>query len=184
MSKTIVIGDGPAGLSAALFLAKNDETVVVFGEDETAMNYAHLYNYLGIDEIPGTEFQEIARKQVGEFGASLVAEKVTEVTRDGERFIVRTEDGTDETGDYLLLAGGRALARIADELGAEVRDGAVVTDRNARTSLDRVYAAGRVARPNRSQAIISAGDGATAALDILSREAGKDVTDWDTPEDD
>jgi hypothetical protein len=33
----------------------------------------------------------------------------------------------------------------------------------------------------RSQAIISAGDGARAALDILSREAGKDVRDWDSP---
>jgi hypothetical protein len=40
---------------------------------------------------------------------------------------------------------------------------------------------GRSARPGRSQAIISAGDGARAALDILAREAGKDVQDWDRP---
>ena len=40
---------------------------------------------------------------------------------------------------------------------------------------------GRSTRPGRSQAIISAGDGARAALDILAREAGKDVQDWDTP---
>jgi thioredoxin reductase (NADPH) len=38
-----------------------------------------------------------------------------------------------------------------------------------------------VARPDRSQAIISAGAGAVAALDILSREAGRDVHDWDSP---
>jgi hypothetical protein len=36
-------------------------------------------------------------------------------------------------------------------------------------------------RPTRSQAVISAGDGAKAALDILSRAAGKDVQDWDSP---
>jgi hypothetical protein len=34
---------------------------------------------------------------------------------------------------------------------------------------------------NRSQAIISAGAGAVAAVDILAREEGKDVQDWDTP---
>ena len=33
----------------------------------------------------------------------------------------------------------------------------------------------------RSQAIISAGDGAAAALDILSTEKGEDVLDWDEP---
>jgi thioredoxin reductase (NADPH) len=36
-------------------------------------------------------------------------------------------------------------------------------------------------RPKRSQAIISAGAGAVAALDILAREEGKDIQDWDTP---
>ena len=47
--------------------------------------------------------------------------------------------------------------------------------------MDRVYVVGRSARPKRSQAIISAGAGAAAALDVLSREAGEDVQDWDSP---
>jgi thioredoxin reductase len=57
----------------------------------------------------------------------------------------------------------------------------VVTDKNGRTSVPGVYAVGRSARPGRSQAIISAGDGAVVALDILSKEKGQDVVDWDTP---
>ena len=52
---------------------------------------------------------------------------------------------------------------------------------DGRSSDSRVYVVGRSARPARSQAIISAGAGAAAALDILSREAGKDIHDWDTP---
>jgi hypothetical protein len=50
--------------------------------------------------------------------------------------------------------------------------------------MDRVYVVGRSARPERSQAIISAGAGAAAALDILAAEAGKNVTDWDSPPND
>jgi thioredoxin reductase len=57
----------------------------------------------------------------------------------------------------------------------------VVVNTEYATDVDRLYAVGRVARPERSQAIISAGAGATAALDILAREAGRDITDWDTP---
>ena len=48
MPDVIVIGDGPGGLSAALFLAKNGKEVVVYGQDKTAMHWAMLHNYLGI----------------------------------------------------------------------------------------------------------------------------------------
>ena len=40
---------------------------------------------------------------------------------------------------------------------------------------------GRSSRPGRSQAIISAGDGAAAAVDILSKENDKAYCDWDEP---
>jgi thioredoxin reductase len=45
----------------------------------------------------------------------------------------------------------------------------------------RVYAVGRVVGPQRSQAIISAGAGAAAAIDILSTLKGEPVQDWDAP---
>ena len=51
MASVVIVGDGPGGLSAALFLAKNGQDVTVFGTDDTAMHYAYLYNYLGIPEI-------------------------------------------------------------------------------------------------------------------------------------
>ena len=52
-------------------------------------------------------------------------------------------------------------------------------DRNGRTEVPNLYAAGWLVRPDKIQAIISAGDGAAAALDILSIEAGKDIHDFD-----
>lgn len=182
MARVIVIGDGPAGLSAALLLAKNDQDVVVYAQDQTPMHYAELHNYLGIPVVSGTEFQKVARDQVTGYGATLTEQRVTEIRRDAGGFTVRTGDG-DDRGDYLVLAGGKTAQALAEQAGAERRDGAVTVDTEYRTSADRLYAVGRVARPNRSQAIISAGAGAVAALDILSREAGKDVTDWDSPPD-
>jgi thioredoxin reductase len=58
VARIIIVGDGPGGLSAALFLAKNGHTVTVYGQDKTAMHYAHISNYLGIPEIAGSEFNK------------------------------------------------------------------------------------------------------------------------------
>ena len=182
MPHTIVIGDGPGGLSAALFLAKNKLDVVVFGENATAMNYALLRNYLGVAETTGTEFQNHARAQVAAFGARLRDEHVDEVAAAGPgRWAVTLESGEKLTARYLVLSEGKA-PRLAKQLGLSF-DAAtgIATDRNAKTTLDGVYVVGRSARPGRSQAIISAGDGATAAIDILSREKSSDVVDWDEP---
>jgi thioredoxin reductase len=80
----------------------------------------------------------------------------------------------------VVLAEGKNPA-LAIALGLEQVETGIVVDTDYRSSMDRVYVVGRSARLKRSQAIISAGAGAVAALDILAREAGTDVQDWDTP---
>lgn len=179
MARVTIVGDGPGGLSAALFLAKNGQDVTLFGQDKTAMNYAYLHNYLGIREIAGTDFQEIAREQAADFGADLRDEEVTAVVINGI-FTVSTESG-DHDSDYLILTEGKG-PELARSLGVDEDESSAITvDRDNRSSVDKVYVVGRSVRPTRSQAIISAGAGAVAALDILARETGKDVQDWDTP---
>jgi thioredoxin reductase len=181
MPDVIVIGDGPGGLSAALFLAKNQVDVVVFGQDKTAMNYALIRNYLGIPEILGTEFQRIARKQVSELGARLRGDSVETIAASGDGWEVTLEGGERQTARYLVLSEGKG-PRLAKQIGLTFDENTgIATDRNARSSLDGVYIVGRSARPGRSQAIISAGDGAAAAIDILSRIKGENFVDWDEP---
>jgi len=182
MPDVIVIGDGPGGLSAGLFLAKNRLDVVVFGEDGTAMNFALLRNYLGIPEILGTELQKIARKQATDLGVRLRDEHVEAIAAAGkDRYSVELASGEKLTARYLVLSEGKA-PRLAKQLGLVFDDKTgIATDKNAKTSLDGVYVVGRSARPGRSQAIISAGDGAAAAIDILSREKQTDFVDWDEP---
>lgn len=179
MASVAIVGDGPGGLSAALFLAKNGHEVTVFGMDKTAMNWAYLHNYLGIPEIAGTEFQTIARGQAESFGAVIRDEEVISAAS-GDGFTITTDSGSLKA-DYLILTEGKSPV-LANLLGLETEpSGAISVDRDYRSSSEKVYVVGRSARPERSQAIISAGAGATAALDILALEAGKDVHDWDTP---
>lgn len=180
MTNAIIVGDGPAGLSCALFLAKNGVDTAVFGQDNTAMHYALLYNYLGIPEILGSDFMEIARKQVTDFGAKLHDAQVTEVSQTDEGFTVTTEDGTTHSAKYVVLAEGKGV-KLNQSLGLTKEGRNVEVDRNGRTAVSNLYAVGRSTKMNRSQAIISAGEGASAALDILSAEAGKDVLDYDSP---
>ncbi len=181
MADVIVVGDGPGGLSAALFLAKNGLDVVVFGKDATAMHWAHLHNYLGVPDTAGSALQAVARAQVAEKGARLVDAEVTGVERDGEGFVATTSEGARETGRYLILSEGKT-PRLAQHLGLEPGVDGIAVDRWGRTEVDRVYAVGRMVRPGRSQATSSAGDGAAAAVDLLAREHDKDRwVDWDSP---
>lgn len=182
MPDVIVIGDGPGGLSAALFLAKNKMDTVVYGQDTTAMNYALLKNYLGIAEMLGSDFQRVARAQVAKFGGRLREDRVASVAAGaGGRWTVTSDGGDVATARYLILSEGKA-PRLALQLGLVFDEATgIATDKNQRTRLDTVYVVGRSARPGRSQAIISAGDGAAAAIDILSREKSESFLDWDEP---
>jgi thioredoxin reductase len=181
MPDIIIIGDGPGGLSAALFLAKNGMEVAVYGQDKTAMHYALLRNYLGIEEIHGSELQKVARRQVAAFGGTLHDTRVDQVERTADGFAVSLEDGGKATARYLILSEGKG-PRLARQLGLSFDEATgIATDLNGLTEVAGVYVVGRSARPGRSHAIISAGDGAAAAIDILSREKGESFTDWDSP---
>jgi thioredoxin reductase len=177
----IVIGDGPGGLAAALLLAKNGLAVVVYGENKTALHYAWLKNYLGLPEMHGSEFQKIACEQVQAFGAKLVHARVESVAAVADGYEATLSDGTAVSAPFMILSEGKS-PRLAQQLGLTfdpVRGLAV--DINGQTRLPGVYAVGRLARPQRSQVMISAGDGAAAAIDILSTRKGAPVQDWDEP---
>lgn len=172
----VIVGDGPAGLSAALLLAKNGFEVDVVGTDETPVHKAHLHNVLGIDEITGPEYVRRARDHVEQYGARLHKGRVTQIEV-GETMRVTTDDGTVK-GHYLVLANGFRAGPV-DELRLDTTDHGVRADKDGRTSLDRVYAGGGLVRGQRSQVATSLGDGAAIAVDILSRVAGKPTHDWD-----
>lgn len=183
MPDVIVVGGGPAGLSAALFTGKNGLDTVVFDADETWMHKAHLFNYLGVRSVDGSNFLEIARGQVRDRGADVrVGASVEAVERTGDEFTIRTEEGAYE-GSYVVLATGTKRG-LAEDAGCEIdEEGLVVVDLSMETSVSDLYATGAMVRDQEWQAIISAGDGAAAALNILSKERGEHFHDFDTPAD-
>jgi thioredoxin reductase len=182
MTQVTVIGGGPAGLSAALFTAKNGLETTVYDTDETWMHKSHLFNYLGIDSMDGTEFMEASREQVEGFGVDILDLEVTDVSPDGDAFLVET--GSDERdADYVVLATG-ADRSLAESLGCTFTDEDVVdVDVTMETSVEDAYATGAMVRAEEWQAVISAGDGAAAALNILTKEKGEHFHDFDTPAD-
>jgi thioredoxin reductase len=183
MTDVIVVGGGPAGLSAALFTAKNGLETTVFDTDGTWMHKAHLFNYLGVGSVGGDSFMEIARQQVDDFDVDRrQGEEVTDVERSDDGFTVATDD--DElSAPYVVLATG-ADRDLAESLGCAFTDEDVVdVDVTMETDVEDAYATGAMVRTEEWQAVISAGDGAAAALNILTKERGDHFHDFDTPGD-
>ena len=178
----IVVGGGPAGLSAALFAQKNGLETLVFDTDSTWMHKAHLFNYLGIGSQDGSAFMKTAREQVDSFGVERrQGEAVTDVSEADDGFVVETEDGEYEAA-YVVLATG-ANRELAESLGCAFDGDVVDVDVTMETSVDDAYATGAMVRVEEWQAIIAAGDGAAAALNILSKEKGEYFHDFDVPAD-
>ncbi len=181
MSKILIVGDGPAGLSAALLLAKKDEEAHVFGKNTTKMHQAYLYNYPGIKQLDGTEFIETTREQCRYFDAEFHDTKITGFERKGDGFAISDEDGHQYEGDYLIIATGHFMRKHPSELGVEADDsGRILIDDHARTNVDGIYAAGVVTRTKKIQVAVSVGQGTAAALDIVDREQDGMPHDFDT----
>ncbi|HEU4595833.1 MAG TPA: NAD(P)/FAD-dependent oxidoreductase [Pyrinomonadaceae bacterium] len=91
----IVIGAGPAGLSAALFLARYRRRVLTFHHNSPRNLYSHgVHGFLGHDGIHPTELLARGRGEVTSYGGLIIEGCVTRVERVGEEcFRVSTGDG-------------------------------------------------------------------------------------------
>jgi len=183
-STVSIVGGGPAGLSAALFTQKNGLETRVFDGDATWMHKAHLFNYLGVGSQDGSAFMQTARNQVDSFGVDRhQGEPVESIDETGDGFVIKTDNG-EYGSEYVVLATG-ANREIAEELGCAFDDeeGVVDVDLSMQTSIENVYATGAMVRAEEWQAVISSGDGAAAALNILSEVKGEHYHDFDVPAD-
>jgi thioredoxin reductase len=102
----VIVGGGPACLSAALFTAKDGLETVVFDDDGTWLHTAHLFTSLGVGSQDGAAFLVTARADGDGFGAERRQdEPMIDVATTDDGFRVTTGEG-DHEADYLVVATG------------------------------------------------------------------------------
>src|ERR1700681_2747711 len=109
----IIVGGGPAGLSAALVLGRCRRRAIVFDAGHPRNEASHaLHGYLTRDGASPAEFLKIGREQLAPYDTiQLRPGKVVAVERGEGRFTATMEGGEQFSARMLLLATG-----LVDEL--------------------------------------------------------------------
>lgn len=108
MYDIIVVGAGPAGLTAALYALRASKSVLVieqstFGGQVTFS--PKIENYPGIPEMSGNEFADQLLDQVLNMGAEVEMEKVTGIVDEGNRKLVFADNKMFEAQAVIIAVG-------------------------------------------------------------------------------
>ena len=120
----VVVGAGPAGLGAALALARARRSVLVI-DDGSPRNApaGHVHNYLGREGTPPGELLAIGRREVTDYGGEVVADRITGAEPlEAGGFRVDRRDGTPVEARRLLVTTG-LVDRLPDVDGLAERWG-------------------------------------------------------------
>jgi len=108
----IIIGSGPAGLTAAVYSGRADLKPLMIEGFEAGgqlMLTTDVENYPGfIDGIMGPELMERMRKQAARFGTEYLTENVTSVDFSQQPFVVKTADETYRGRAVIISTGASA----------------------------------------------------------------------------
>lgn len=179
-----IVGAGPAGASAALFAAKAGKKVIVIDSDQGVTKRAWIENHYGLPEVTGPDLVETGKKQAAKFGAEIVTGKVSGIDKAADGFKLNTEQGSSYEAKHVILATGLSVD-LAESLGLETVPGTepriksiFKTDAAGKTSVPGVWVAGTCAGVS-MHTIITAGDGAKVAINVISELNGERYVDHD-----
>ncbi len=113
MVKCIVIGAGPAGMSASLYLKRAGIDVLIMEEGVPGgemLKTDKIENYLGFDSISGGDLALKMSKQLKNLGISIIKDKVVSVSKK-DKFIVKTLN-SEYVADYVIVATGRVPLKL------------------------------------------------------------------------
>jgi thioredoxin reductase (NADPH) len=183
MFDVLIVGAGPTGASAALFTAKAGKKTLVIDNDKSVTKRAWIENHYGVAEITGPDLVETGKKQASKFGAEIVQATVSTISKTENGFKVETDQGEYEA-KHVILATGMSVdlaeaAGLTTKPGTEPRIKTVLdVDASGKTNIDGIWAAGTVAGVS-MHTIITAGDGAKVAINVISEINGERYVDHD-----
>lgn len=154
----VIIGGGPAGLTAAIYATRASLNTVVFEKNVCGgqiIESKKVDNYPGLPHISGQEFAEKLQKQAEECGAEIRYEEVTGIKKDGKEFVINGDFGDYRARAVIVAAGvaprhldipgeakliGRGVSFCATCDGAFFKDKAVAVIGGGNTALyDSIY---------------------------------------------
>lgn len=184
MYDVVIVGGGPAGQTAALFMSKAGLSTLLIDNEKGLTQRALVKNHYGIQEISGKDLVDTGMDQSLEFGTEFVKGQVTAITPAAPPFTIHTEDGKAFEAKQVILGTG-ANQRLAESIGLKVREGTepyvpsiIDVTSEGKTAIDGIWACGTAAGVS-VHTIITSGDGAKVAVNLLSELNGERYVDHD-----
>ena len=107
----VVIGNGPAGISSAIYAKRNNLNVIVVSKNESNLLLADkIENYYGfVDPISGKDLYEQGINQAKRLGIPVVNEEVVDIAF-MENYLVSTTSNAYETKTVIVSTGANRMA--------------------------------------------------------------------------
>lgn len=110
MFDAIIIGGGPAGMAAAVYLARQKLSFAMFSGmlGGQAIWSSDVENYLGVHEVSGIKLVEMFQKHLEDYKKAFElheGEKVKKITRGEGAFIIETDKGAYHSKTVLIASG-------------------------------------------------------------------------------
>ena len=109
MYDILIVGSGPAGLTAAVYALRADKSVLILEKETFGGQITlspHVENCPGFPHISGSELGEKLLDQAMGLGAEIDMGEVTGIRRQGETCIVSTKEGSEYASRAVILATG------------------------------------------------------------------------------